>query len=534
MDLQARVSASDALLGGADGEPLIRLALAGWGRDEVAPAEPGQRVGLVVRHGDLRQWWSTKDGFLQFGFVVERADADGDGFETDGCDVGGEDCDDNDGHVFPDDRATSGPLSLCEPVAYPGFEGDWHWARLSESYYFLDPVSGEHFLYFRGKADQAEQAIGAVSSLDGMTWGEPVGPVLDGGPVGAWDEENTSNPAVVYLEGEARPYVMLYHAKDAATGTRKVGLASVLDPLGPFSRLSPVDGSPIIDPVLPPSLDPTCQDSLRTLHPAAGQDPDSGTLHLWYNGRSVTGTTLRIFHAASTDAGLSWTRTDVDGVPGPDPIWQPTEAWHGSRVTQANVMPDPYLDGELLFWFTGGGLAIGAATGTPTDWSPTQDVAALEASANCRRFDGAAVTARGVRHDPDADIFHWYYAARTDLVGCPDNADPWYNNPWGQVSYVGHAVNPAPLVTVSATEAELLTGTVADTWPAGVVVTATSSVDGYLGSATVVPGPGSGIVETDWSLVVSPPLSPGTHVVSVDAVDEGGVVRTVEVSIALP
>jgi hypothetical protein len=461
------------------------------------------------------------------------SDVDGDGYLTEGCGVGGEDCDDNDGHAFPDARQTSGPISLCEPAASPGFEGQWHWARLSEANYFFDPESGEHFLYFRGHADQAVQAIGVANSTDGMTWTEPTGPVLSGGGPGAWDEQNTSNPAIVYLEGAQRPYVMLYHAKDTATGTRAVGLASATSAWGPFERLSPIDESPITAPVLAPSTDPTFGDSFRTLHPAAWLDPDSGVLHLWYNGRTATDSTLNIFGATSTDAGQTWIRTDVDGVPGPDVIWGPTEAWHGTRVTQPSVLEDPMGDG-LLFWFTGDQAAIGAASGDVTEWTANIDGPAFGAAPDCSRFDGAAVTARGMRHDDIDDVFHWYYTARTDLAACPDNDDPWFDNPWDQVSYVGHAVNPAPVVDGEVLDAGLVVGTVADTFPEGVIVTVTSDVDGYLGSAMVDVGVGDGIVEVDWSLTVDPPLSSGVHALVVDAVDEGGVVRSVELGVVVP
>jgi hypothetical protein len=167
--------------------------------------------------------------------------------------------------------------------------------------------------------------------------------------------------------------------------------------------------------------------------------------------------------------------------------------------------------------------------GTPTDWSAPIDAPALDVSPDCRRFDGWAVTARGMRHDADVDAFHWYYTAQTHLTACADNADPWYDNPSQQASYIGHAINVAPVVGLDTATAAFLGGTVADTFPAGVIVTASSDLDGYLGAATVAPAGGPGVVETTWALPLNPGLSPGVHEITVEAVDEGGVARSLVV-----
>ena len=491
------------------------------------------------------------DGLVDLADSDFDYDGDSDGRATDGCGSPGNDCDDRDPHVFPDDAYTSGAESLCLPAVYPGFFQDWHFARLSLPHLFVDPDSGLQYLYFRGNERQEDQAFGYSTSSDGITWTAPAGPIL-GGMLDAWDEQNVSNPTVARIpdsEGLARPYVMLYHAKDP-TNLRQIGLASATAPEGPWERLDPADGTtPVVDPVLPPSSDPTFLDSNRTLHPSIRWDDVSGDLHLWYNARSTTQTTLRVFHAVSTDYGMTWTRTADDATPGPDVVLEPVDAWEGNKTTQISWLDAPPGPGapELLFWYTGNlDDNIGFAFGDEVDWTRSPVNPVFVPASDCKRFDGFATSARGVRWDSGPDEYHWYYGATTEVTEsnpaapCPfGNYDPVYgrDNVGNKASYVGHAVNVAPVITIDSASTTEISGTVTDSAPDTLIVDLWQDAlvtGSFLGSATIAStgNTNPGVQTTTWSLTGTFPAGSITLVGS--ALDEAGITRTAEVTVTIP
>ena len=495
------------------------------------------------------------DGLIDLADPSFDFDYDGDGFPAVGCSAGGTDCDDRDPHVFPEVIYTSGAVPQCKPAVYPGYFQQWHFARLSLPHYFFDEASGVHYLYFRGHEQQDAQAIGYSTSLDGVDWSDPLGPVLSARP-GHWDHRNISNPSVVRVpdsEGLARPYLMLYHGRSGTSGLRQIGLATAALPTGPFSRVSPVDGvTPITDPVLPPSATAGYLDDDRTLHPHATWDETAGELHLWYNGRSTaSGGTLRVFHAVSSDYGLTWTRTDVDGIPGPDAVFEPSETWEGTKTSMisCNVAPTetPAGLGEFEFWYTANEDQVGLAWGDYTGWTRSEANPVLSPTTSCRRFDGFQVSARGIRHDATADTYHWYYGATTDVTEsnpsapCPfGNYDPVYgrDNEGNKASYIGYAINNAPVVTIDSPAAPAssmtVTGTITDTAPDQVLVTlyeGTTELGDALVAATGNSDPG--VQGTTWSLAVTG-LPSGTVDLRAEAVDEAGVVREAVLQILIP
>jgi hypothetical protein len=490
------------------------------------------------------------DGLIDLSDPDFDYDGDNDGFATDGCGSTGDDCDDRDPHVFPDDAYTSGAESQCLPAAYPGFFHQWHFARISLPHFFEDD-DGQQYIYLRGHERQPQQALGYSTSSDGgVTWSEPAGPIL-AGLLGEWDELNLSNPTVARIpdsEGLTHPYVMLYHAKDT-TNLRQIGLASAASPEGPFERVSPIDGTtPIDDPVLPPSTDPAFLDANRTLHPSIRWDTDNSRLQLWYNGRSTASSTLRVFHATSTDYGLTWTRTDDDATPGPDVILEPTVGWEGTRTTQVSWLDGDVPGGpELLFWYTGSlDDNIGFAYGDATDWTRSPINPAFVPAGNCKRFDGFATSARGIRYDASTDEYHWYYGATTEVTEsnpsapCPfGNFDPVYgqDNVGNKASYVGHAINYAPVVTLDTVSSSSVSGTIEDSAPDLVIVDLWQdavTTGTFLGSASVAPtgNTDTGKQITNWSVAVSLPSGPITLVVV--ATDEAGIMRQDAVTVTIP
>ena len=492
------------------------------------------------------------DGLIDDADLDLASDWDGDGQDSAGCGIGGTDCDDRDPHVFAAEDYTSGVSASCSPAVYPGFNHDWHYGRISLPSYFEDPTTGDHYLYYRGHHNQDDQQIGVSSSTNGDTWTPHPDPVLaDTGGSGGWDNRNMSNPAVAYVPGLLRPYIMLYHARAASGGLRQIGLATATDPLGPFDRLDPNTGAALPDaPVVAPSANSAALDSGRTLHPSVYFD--GVDLHLWYNGRQGGPNTLRVFHAMSSDGGVTWTKTDDNNDGLVDAIFEPTESWHGTSVSQVSWLEDPFTVGEFEFWFTGSSSQVGYTTGTATSWSAGMADPVLSPGAECTRTDGFAVSARGVRYNMFSDTYHWYYGAQTDMrdtvtLGgtCQVNfdnfaSDPLWNN-GGYISYVSQGTNYAPSVTINTPASPgtdmVLDGTVTDSAPddGDLVVTVTSDLDGFLGGATITstgntdPAPQS----TDWTLSVTG-VTPGSHSLTVDVVDGAGTARSTSLSLTVP
>ncbi len=466
-------------------------------------------------------------------------DHDGDGYAPAGCGFDGLDCDDRDKHVFPDDIYTSGVVPDCLPILRPGDFGHWDYARISLPSLYRDPETGTRYLYFRGHHDQAEQAIGVAWSLDGVSWQVEDEPLLE--PTIWWDGHNLSNPTVVKLPPSfARRWLMLYHARATEQASRQIGAATATDPLGPFERRRPEDGGALTQPVLTTSDVAGAMDADRVLHPALRLDGD--LLHLWYNGGAPDDPLLRVFHATSTD-GVSWERTDEDGLPGPDVIYEPMFDFHGEQTAQVSWLEDPAEPGAFEFHFTADERDVGTTRGTEVAWEDGIDFPVLSPAADCHRMDGLAVTARGIEHDPLTDSYTWYYGAQTDVAPqdeggtCPGNQDDrytWMNGSY-VVSYVARGVNHAPRLTVApptgAPGGILITGTVRDTAPDQVLVSVSSSRGGALGDAVVDPAPVSGlqVQSTSWSFEADG-LTGGSHLFTVTALDEAGVERQVQVT----
>ncbi|MCP4873418.1 MAG: hypothetical protein GY898_32405 [Proteobacteria bacterium] len=489
-------------------------------------------------------------------------DHDGDGHVTSGCGEGGDDCDDDDHHVFPDPIYTSGVNAECAPPVRPGFFSDLDYARISLPSYFVDPDTGMHYIYYRGHHDQEAQAVFVSSSADAVTWTKEPSALLEGLEDTEWDDRNVSNPSVIKLDEAtyARPYVMAYHARASVGGDRSVGIATATDPLGPFERLDPLTGAAAInDPVLAPSTDGAFLDSGRTLHPTLWYDATLDRVHCWYSARQTSPNTLRVFHAVSDDGGMTWVRTSDGG--GPIPVMSPTEAWHtsgGAGITQVTVVEDADLVGEFDFWFTGGSTGVGAAHGDSADAVWTQDIVdeVLEASSSCTRLDGYQVSARGIRHDTATDTYHWYYGASTDIEAtydtgtgevtpgsevCTDNGDSLFfrNNGGLVMSYVAEGTNTAPEVTAAAVVSGTVDfdGTVTDTAPDTVTITLTNTTDdSFLGTVTpdATGNTTAGLVQTTTWSITGVAVPSGTHDIEVSAVDEAGTFRSTTVQVVVP
>jgi hypothetical protein len=490
-----------------------------------------------------------------------QSDVDGDGYGTTGCGIAGDDCDDNDPHVFPDLADTSGLLRDCLPAIYPGFYGTWHYARVNTPGAFIDPVSGNHYLYARGYHDRSAQWIGVSESPDGLSWGPLEGPVLTGATgAGAFDAWGLSSPSVAYVPGKARPYVMLYHGQPTSGSDRRIGLATALsptgDPDGTWKRLD-LAGAAVTAPVINYSTNPMAPDSFRVLDPSIRLDAATGVLHAYYTGRRNVTNGYSIVHAScdtdTSDCGTAadWVKTDLDADLLPDVMVGvgASGEFDDERVSQALALPDS-ISGlpEFEFFYTGNEESFGAAWGTAFEWEKCAYNPILTASADPDRFDGSTVTGRVVQYEVGgasngAGLYHFFYGTNLDLPDGPD-ANTYADDPvWGTdnysltASYIAHATNVEPIVAITAAGAVgttvTLSGLIEDTAPDTVVVEIRDASDNVLATTLPATVPSSPLPQqAAWTTSFT--LPSGTYSLTAVATDLGCARREDTVLVLVP
>ncbi len=487
------------------------------------------------------------------------ADADGDGFDADGCGFGGPDCLDTDPHVFPDETYTSGWQKQCLPAVRPGFGDSWAYARVNLPSYFLDPVSGTHFLYFRGHHNQDFHQMGYVTSPDGVTWGDIQGPIYSENTTNpTWDGRRISHPTVAYVPGKARPYIMMYHAQEDAPGAvRAIGIATAETPTGDvvdgtFKRQS-LDGVAVTGPVIETSASVTAVDNEVVVNPSLWFDSNTGLLHAWYTGRFGSPNQFAIASAVcdtnSSDCALAsdWVKVDTSGNGDPDVWIEGTNGdWDDDNVQQTFVMshsdPGGFFGYELEIWYTGVGLSIGSVQGDiddATTWTTSPSNPVLEPSGEAGRFDSQSVTGRGVRYDASTFEYHMYYGSSVVLPsdGLGQGTDPLWGprNYSGGTSYIGHAINAEPTISITSSSCSGLSGTIVDNAPDTVSLTvyegSTLLVSEFFGNATG--NANIGVQSTSWTTPITP-AGGGVNTYTVVASDAGGAERSASVSLNCP
>ncbi len=84
---------------------------------------------------------------------------------------------------------------------------------------------GREFLYWYQAAPRGAHRIGLARSTDARSWRKEPAPVLDHGPLGAWDERVVADPYVIQVD---RYFYMYYLGQDRAAQQR-LGVARSLD-----------------------------------------------------------------------------------------------------------------------------------------------------------------------------------------------------------------------------------------------------------------------------------------------------------------
>ena len=131
---------------------------------------------------------------------------------------------------------------------------------------------GEYFyLYYLGQDRARRQRLGVARSKDGLAWEKlRANPVLEMGPIGAFDEVGVGEPAV-WTSGGA--YWMLYTGRDKSEH-RRMGLAKSVDGIG-WSReesFKPIEGT-------------EAWDSAVVCDPSVELQPDG--VRVWFGGGDV-------------------------------------------------------------------------------------------------------------------------------------------------------------------------------------------------------------------------------------------------------
>ncbi|MBN1642006.1 MAG: serine hydrolase [Anaerolineae bacterium] len=239
----------------------------------------------------------------------------------------------------------------ASPVIVPGAEGAWDDAVISEAKVVYD--GAQFHMWYAGRKRgppglKMPMDIGYAISQDGLRWTKPQpGAVLVRGPLGGYDENMITAPAVLY-DGER--FHMWYGAVDFG-GDWSINYATSTDGV----RWLKSDANPLLVETHDARWDADYVSEPSVLYNGTG-------FEMWYNGASVADDTKEtvIGHATSPD-GVDWTRSSADrpafdvGADG---------AWDDYAVARAHVL----YDGEQYkLWYeghSGGTWRIGYATST--------------------------------------------------------------------------------------------------------------------------------------------------------------------------
>ena len=463
-------------------------------------------------------------------------DGDGDGFIGVDCidpvtNQAGTDCDDSNSAVFPVLQYTSGMQRMCRPAVYPGFRHEWHQFSASNPAYFFDPDPANptpHYLYHGGGRTPGEEALGVVSSADGITWSQPGSEPLFAASTSGWDAQIAiSRSSVIYVptafDGSVptRPYMMAYGADT------DIGLATAINPEGPFERLD-LNGAPISGPVLEEGLLATDLDNKKVTQPALLRD-SSGVLFMWYLGRSLNTDTnsdgiidasdcidgpdldadpdwcpnaYTVLYATSVD-GVSWQKFDTTAPGSPDALLTTGAGgnWDDSKLKFPTVHrnSDPLNTSQSFeVWYLGRSAIAqgGAARGENSiAWEKHPLNPCIPAySVDPSRIDGKDIGKLDRRFEPDTDptaaavgagVYHLYYHAVVNDDNSGGSTGLHYEtygtpagNSFNDVHYIGYGLNNAPRLSVTGlsqgatvTSPLDLSGTVTDNAPETVLLT---------------------------------------------------------------
>jgi predicted GH43/DUF377 family glycosyl hydrolase len=190
-------------------------------------------------------------------------------------------------------------------------------------------AQGREFLYWYQAAPRGAHRIGLARSADARSWRKQPLPVLDHGPLGAWDERVVADPYVIQIE---RYFYMYYLGQDRAARQR-LGVARSTDGV----HWEKLRANPILEIGGPGAFD-----EAGLGEPAVWQS--HGFYWMIYTGRDIK-EYRRLGLARSTD-GVHWTRLPA--------VFSGAEPWDSKVICDPTVV----VDGDRIHvWFGGGDVA---------------------------------------------------------------------------------------------------------------------------------------------------------------------------------
>jgi predicted GH43/DUF377 family glycosyl hydrolase len=185
------------------------------------------------------------------------------------------------------------------------------------------------FWYWYQAGLRGDHRIGLARSSDARNWRKEPAPVLDHGPVGAWDERVVADPYVVRIE----PYFYMYYLGQDRAEQQRLGVARSSDGV----HWEKLRANPILELGGPGAFD-----EAGLGEPAVWQS--HGFYWMLYTGRDIhENRRLGLVHSAD---GVHWTRLPA--------VFSGTSAWDSKVICDPTVV----IDGDrILVWFGGGDLA---------------------------------------------------------------------------------------------------------------------------------------------------------------------------------
>jgi predicted GH43/DUF377 family glycosyl hydrolase len=248
--------------------------------------------------------------------------------------------DDSFGFATSDDGVTWVPHP-ANPVMEPGPPAEWDGENIDNASVVV--VADTFHMFYSAVDDNDENRIGHATSPDGLVWTkDPANPVLDHGPGGSWDDQETMHPFVLYEEPVFR---MWYNGHDGIT--QRILYATSPDGTN-WTRFT---AHPMLENGSAGTWDESELGPLCVLR-------INDTYHMWYTGWNQA-FDIRIGYATSPD-GIDWTKDEVN-----NPVLGPGDpgSWDDLMTAIPNVM---LINSVLTMWY-GGTDGLVFQTGLATD-----------------------------------------------------------------------------------------------------------------------------------------------------------------------